>query len=77
LVLSRVSILATTLLLASANSTFCVLICFLLGIFRHSYLFTISAFLIAEVFRNQNKKQTILITKLDFCLDVAGLLLEM
>jgi hypothetical protein len=77
LVLSRVSILATPPILASANSTFCVLICFLLGIFRHIYLFTIPAFLIAEVIRNQNKKQTILITKLDFCLDVAGLLLEM
>ncbi|KAJ7012517.1 hypothetical protein NC653_002539 [Populus alba x Populus x berolinensis] len=37
-----------TLILASPNSTFCVLICFLLGIFRHIYLFTIAAFLIAE-----------------------------
>ncbi|KAG6789269.1 hypothetical protein POTOM_005360 [Populus tomentosa] len=54
--LPGVSLLAATLILASANSTFCVLICFLLGIFRHIYLFTIAAFLIAEVIRNQNKK---------------------
>ncbi|KAL3611089.1 hypothetical protein D5086_002109 [Populus alba] len=45
---ASVPFVPATLILASPNSTFCVLICFLLGIFRHIYLFTIAAFLIAE-----------------------------